>query len=189
MPEGIDSTTPGYGSENPRELASIPEARDPYRLAGRFPEAIEANAATPETDPVDEKSGCAVQPVDTRDPPESPVMIPFLVRGHRSTVGPHGETVWEPAHPPVILVPLVSPTDGWETVESYLVPSLPPSYQDRLPAASPSGGYARDPAHPGREGRFGPGDDQPPELPSPEQFSRHFRYPLPVGRWPPFESA
>lgn len=114
---------------------------DPTRESrGRLPAwigAIEARARSAETEEPPKF------PDPTIDPPpseEGAALIPFLIRGHRAAVGPHGETVWEPTFAPRELVPLLPPSEGWEAVERFLLPSLPLSVEDPLRVASSSGG-------------------------------------------------
>ena len=122
---------------------------DPTRESrGRLPAwigAIEARARSAETEEPPKF------PDPTIDPPpseEGAALIPFLIRGHRAAVGPHGETVWEPTFAPRELVPLLPPSEGWEAVERFLLPSLPLSVEDPLRVASSSGGYSRIPNGP-----------------------------------------
>jgi hypothetical protein len=120
-------------------------------LEGRLPPFIVTAEAAAESHP---SEGPDEFPTEMENPPPSEAgsnLIPFLVRRHRATIGPHGETVWEPAFPPVTLVPLVPPSEGWEAVERYLLPSLPGNDEDLLMVASPSGGYAGSPKGRGAE--------------------------------------
>jgi len=114
-------------------------------VPGRLPMFLIAVDARNPSAPAEDPEELTDLSTDPTAPPAGPTLIPFLVRRHRATVGAHGETVWEPAVPPADLSPLVPPAEGWEAVERYLLPSLPPFHDDLLMVASPAGGYSDTP--------------------------------------------
>jgi len=63
-------------------------------------------------------------------------LIPYLIRGLRPTAGFGGETSWEPAIPPVRLVPLIDPCDSPAGIEEYYRVSLRSLVGERALAGS-----------------------------------------------------
>jgi hypothetical protein len=122
-----------YGSEGPSANGLPLESRR------HIPALIAANGG----DPGSASKVSAPTPLG-RVPrlPAGPTLIPFLVRGHRATVGPHGESVWEPSLPPLELIPLVEPSDVYLGLARSDVYPLRSEEEELYAAAGFPGGYS-----------------------------------------------
>jgi hypothetical protein len=74
--------------------------------------------------------------------PVGPTLIPFLIRGHRATVGPHGESVWEPSLPPLEFIPLVEPSEVYLGSAGSDFHPLQSEEEELYSAADFPGGYS-----------------------------------------------
>ncbi len=160
-----------------------------HESPGRLPAlivAIEARARSAETEEPPEFPDPTTDPTPSE---EGPAPIPVLILGHRSAVGPHGEIVWEPTFAQMELVPLLPPSEGWEAVERFLLPSLLLTDEDSLRVARLSGGYSRIPNGPecGHHRSLGIGTSGSEAVRG--RLASALRHRLPTGRGQPLARA